>query len=355
MSYFKLEKSYTYKLQSLPRGRKYSGTIKNSCNAPFTSVSIDSNGNCLLCVCDGWLPIPVGQVQDFDSFEELFDSPIAKILQKDVEEKKFTWCAVDHCGIKNQNIVGDHLFLSINIDESCNLWCPSCRREKIMHTKGPEFEKKQADLKRIIQWLDHYDDKITIDLSGNGDPLASGIIRPLFHNFKPKPNQNFTLKTNGLLIKKQFVDNPIFSNIKGFSISVDSGSEEVYTKVRRGGSWSVLMENFDFLEKSNKQNYVTLNFAIQNQNYQDISNFVQLCKKYDFRALLHQLDDWGTWNSSNTSSPDQWTIINGTFQEHNVLDHNHPNFLECRKIIESIRNEKKVLVSSRVIQLLNLV
>ena len=219
MSHFKLDQSYTVKLRSMPRGKRYSGSIHNSCNVPFRSVSIDFKGNCLLCTCDGWLPIPVGQVQEFNSFDELFSSPIAKILQNDVTNKKFTWCAVDHCGIKNQNILRDYMYLSINIDDSCNLWCPSCRREQIMYLEGTEFDKKQADLMRIIQWLDQYNDSIFIELSGNGDPLASAILRPLFHTLKPKSSQNFLLKTNGLLIKKQLHDSPILPNIKQFSIS----------------------------------------------------------------------------------------------------------------------------------------
>ena len=354
MSYFKLDRPYTYKLNSMPRGKKYQGTITNSCNTPFTTISIDLQGNCFLCSCDGWLPIPVGQVQEFHSFEDLFTSPVAKIIQDDVVNKKFTWCAVDHCGIRNYDITRKYLYLSINLDESCNLWCPSCRREQIMHIKGTEFEKKQADLLRIIQWINQYNDPIIIELSGNGDPLASAIIRPLFHSLNLGPTQNLHLKTNGLLIKKQLHDSSVFSNITGFSISVDAGTKQVYEKVRCGGSWSVLLENFEFLVESKKQDVVTLNFAIQNNNFNDINNFIELCTKYDFNACLHQLDDWGTWNHSEVLEPDTWTIANGTFIEHNVLSHEHENFLHCKNIIDFVRNKKNVFVTHRVLQLLNL-
>jgi molybdenum cofactor biosynthesis enzyme MoaA len=354
MSYFTLDRAYAFKLRSMPRGSKYPGAIKNSCNMPFKSVSIDFNGNCLLCICDGWLPIPVGQIKDFENFDQLFNSPIAKIIQNDVANKKFTWCAINHCGIANQNILRDYLYMSINIDDSCNLWCPSCRRDKIMHLEGDEFEKKQADLMRIINWLNQYNDPIVIELSGNGDPLASAIIRPLFHNFIPKPTQKFILKTNGLLIKKQLNDSPILPNIQKFSISVDAGTEEVYKKVRCGGSWSVLLNNFEFLAGSSSQHSVVLNYAVQNLNFKDIHNFIKLCKKYNFKASLHQLDDWGTWNSREVIQPDAWTITNGTFTEHNVLNYEHENYLQCKNIIESIRNETDVSITPRMLQLLNI-
>lgn len=354
MSYFKLDKEYNYKLNSMPRGKKYAGTIHNSCNMPFKSVSVDLNGNCLICICDGWLPIPVGQVQDFKNLDELFLSPQAKLLQQDIQGKKFTWCAVDHCGIKNNHITLKENFLSINIDESCNLWCPSCRREQIMHLEGPTFEKKKNDVVRILEWLDQFEGPITIELSGNGDPLASSIIRPLFQNYKSKPLQKFLLKTNGLLIKKQLLKSSILKNIKTYSISVDAGTAEVYNKVRYGGSWTVLLENFDFLVSLGKEKSVCLNFAAQKNNFRDIPNFVNLCNRYGFSGNIHQLDDWGTWNNNDVLNPDDWTIKNGTFIQHNVLDKQHPDYQECIQIVELVKSTKNINLAPRLMQLLEI-
>ena len=104
MSYFTLSPGYKHALNSRPRGRMLSTPIRNSCNVPYQTVVVDYNSNCLICGCDGWLPIPVGQVQDFKTLDEVWNSPVAKILQQDIDSKKFTWCAVDHCGIKQHNI-----------------------------------------------------------------------------------------------------------------------------------------------------------------------------------------------------------------------------------------------------------
>lgn len=336
MSYFTLPTSYKQKLNSKPRGRLLSTPIRYSCDVPYKTVVVDYNSNCLICGCDGWLPIPVGKVQDFASLEDVWNSPIAKILQQDIDDKKFTWCAVEHCGIKHRSLRQSKYELSINIDESCNLHCPSCRREPIMHLEGATIDNKIKDIERILSWLESFEHPIHIVLSGNGDPLASTIIRPLIKKYKPKNNQTFKFFTNGLLIKKQLADSGIFNNITEFSISVDAGSQDVYENVRRGGSWPILLENLDYIKSIGKNRLTTLNFAVQKNNFNDLQNFIDMCHHYNFNAWIHGLDNWGTWNTDDVLEPDAWTIKNGTFKQHDVLDNTHPQYKECKQMIQTI-------------------
>jgi molybdenum cofactor biosynthesis enzyme MoaA len=345
MSDFVLPTQYEYKLESMPRGKDQQAMINHTCTVPYNTLVIDYNSNCLICSCDGWLPIPVGQVSDFETLDQVWQSPAAKILQKDVTDKKFTWCAVDHCGIKTRDIITKKYSVAINIDESCNLYCPSCRREKIMHTQGPEYDRRLADVKKIVCWLEKFQHPVHITLSGNGDPLASAVIRPLIHNFVPKPNQTFTLFTNGLLIKKQLEKSNILDHITRVWISVDAGSREVYENVRRGGSWSTLIENFDFLSDKKKNHLVSLNFAVQKNNFEDLYNFVELCRKYNFKCLIHQLDDWGTWNKELPKNPDSWTLINGTYSGHAVLKTDHPDHDQCIAVLNNIARQKNNFVN----------
>jgi len=354
MSYFKLSPAYVYKLRSMPRGATES--IKNKCNVTHKHLTIDFNSNCLICNCDAWLPIPVGKVSDFDSLDDVWNSPIAKLLQKDIDDKKFTWCATDHCGIKHHDITMTTYKLALNIDESCNLKCPSCRRDQIMITDPVELQSKQQDVNRILSWLDKFPHPIHIVMSGNGDPLASNVIRPLFLSYTPRSQQTFKLFTNGLLIKKQLLNSKLVPNITEYSISVDAGSAEVYEKVRRGGRWHTLIENFDFLAEIKKCHLVTLNFAVQKNNYKDLHNFLELCKHYSFKANVHQLDDWGTWNSDVVSNPDEWTIQNGTLLDHDVLRKTHAEYHECVAVINSAmianRHNTKVIFATRLKSLL---
>lgn len=341
----------------MPRNGKLQEAIANTCAVPKTSISVDYNANCLICTCDGWLPIPVGKVLDFENIEDVWNSPIAKTIQKDIDEKKYTWCAVNHCGIKHRDIIPTVYSLQINIDESCNLSCPSCRRDPIMHVDGPEVEYKQQSLDRILTWLENFNHPIHITLSGNGDPLASHIIRPFLKKYKPSSNQSFTLLTNGLLIKKQLLNFPILESIRHFSISVDAATAETYEDIRRGGNWDVLMENFEFLKLIKKNHLTVLNFCIQKKNYKEIPQFIDLCSSFGFWPNIHHMDDWGTWNSIDVAMPDSWTQQHGTFLNHNVLDENNSEYLSCqeniRNLITKDKNNKQFF-SNRLLDLLKL-
>ena len=327
MTEFNLLPAYQHTLSSMPRGLDNNEVITNNCNRPSKIVTVNWNLDCLICDCDGWLPIPVGKVSDFDRLEDVWNSDIAKTLQKDVADKKFTWCAVKHCGIGTRNIIEPKYKIYINTDESCNLACPSCRANSIMITTGAVFESKLNATNKIISWLENFPHPIHIVLSGNGDPLASNIIRPLIKNYKPKLGQTFRLFTNGLLMKKQLTDSDLLPFITEFSISVDAGSKQVYEDVRRPGKWEVLLENLDFIK--NKRGW--LNFVVQKNNYLDLYNFAELCKKYKFKGMITRLDDWASWNNQ--------------FHVHEVLNKSHPEHKQCIDILKDLSTNPNVMFS----------
>jgi molybdenum cofactor biosynthesis enzyme MoaA len=350
MTTFNMQPMYLNKLQLLPRGSTTNVPVTNKCNLPSNTIVVDYLGNCMLCECDGWLPIPVGKVMDFDTVDAVFASEAAQTIQQDVDSGMFSWCAVDHCGVRVRDKIRTTTTLYLNIDESCNLHCPSCRRSAIMISQGEEFDKKIQQVERIMHWLDQYNRDIHIVMSGNGDPLASHIMRPLVKNLTPRPNQTFTLFTNGLLIKKHLEDSKILDNITQFKISVDAGSSAVYQDVRRPGNWHILLQNFDFIKHIGKNNITLLNFAVQKKNYQDIPKFVELCQHYGFTAYIHQLDNWGTWNIIDAVDPDVWTIHNGIFQDHDVLDVRHPEFDQCKQILQQYRGTPGVGLSPMILK-----
>ena len=321
------------------RGKQYDQPISNSCNLPLTHVSVDHNSDCFLCNCEGWLPIPVGKVSDFESLDDVWKSPISQHLQNDIQQKKFSWCAVTHCGIINHNIIKNNFTLAINIDDSCNLACPSCRRELRMLEQGPKFERKVEDINRILKWLEMFDHPITISLGGTGDALASKLIRNLIKNYCYKPEQTFRITTNGLLLKKVIADSAIRPAISFFSISVDAGSKEVYEQVRRPGKWSVLMENLEWLSNNRQNSNVNLNFVLQKTNFKDLSAFADLCQRFNFSGVIQPLNDWGTWNSRPVINPDVYTIANGTYLDHDVADSSHPEHNEFIKVLKNIQEK----------------
>jgi organic radical activating enzyme len=331
------------------RGKDYAGPVHGSCRIPYQYITVDKDSDCNICACDAWLPIPVGKVTDFNSIDDVFTSERAQILQQDVTDKKFTYCAVQHCNVINQHLSYDCTQLSINIDDSCNLACPSCRRSQYMYDSGPIYDERIKSIERILEWLENYDQPIHITTSGNGDCLASHIMRPLLKKYQPKPTQTFTIFTNGLLIKKVLSDAPVLPYITKYQISVDAGSPDVYEIVRRPGKWSVLMENFAWLDQNKGNASVTLMFVIQQKNFRDLPKFAELCKQRGYTGSVSQLDNWATW--SKPTEPDEpadridlFTLENGTYLENNALDTNNADHLECLDIIRQVRNDYNSII-----------
>lgn len=348
MTIFQMDQDLLYKLISMSRGATSTTPISHRCNMPLNSITVDFKGNCFLCNCDGWLPVPVGTVEDFDSIQELMASQRAKTIQHDVVNGHFSWCAIDHCGVRHKNINVPQMNLYINIDESCNLQCPSCRKNAIMISSGPEFDKKHNQIKKIINWLETYDRPIHTTMSGNGDVLASHIMRPLIKTYKPRPNQTFTIFTNGLLIKKNFDQHvPIFKQTRNIMISVDAASEAVYEDVRRPGKWDVLLDNLEYLAGLNGPR-VSLNFVVQNKNFRDIPAFVELCQRYNFAGYFQALRDWGTWSQMPAQTADSWTVVNGIFSEHDILNPAHKNHAECMTLLAQAQTARNIHFAAKI-------
>lgn len=282
---------------SIPRGLAPGRKIDHVCNAPDRVLLIDWNGQCFLCHCEAWLPVSVGNIDQFQTLASVWQDPVALDTRADVAQGRFSNCAVDRCGILHNDVYFDRYTISINIDESCNLRCPSCRTGLIMKDSGSEYEKKLSRARHIVNLLDQFHDPCHIIMSGNGDPLASAIMRPLIHELKPKPTQTFRLFTNGLLLQKQLSQSALIPNITEYFISVDAGSKTVYETVRSPGRWKVLLDNLEYLRKivDSTGAQVLLKFVLQAANVDDMENFVGLCERFRFDAVINRLEDWGTW------------------------------------------------------------
>lgn len=309
-----IENQHSY--TQIPRNRDLGYAINNHCDSPSRVLVVDWKGDCFVCGCEAWLPVSVGKIDQFANLKDIWTHPTAKFLQDDIDKRYFTHCAVDRCGITKASILHTSYNISINIDESCNLQCPSCRRDKIMLDQGPLFERKLQQVNHLVDLLERFDQPCHIIMSGNGDPLASHIMRPLIHRFRPSTNQTIRLFTNGLLMKKQLGDSRLLNSIKEYFISIDAGSEPVYEQVRLGGRWKTLMENFDWLRSTMQTTEATvlLKFVLQRANYHDIENFIQLCVEYGFNGTIMRLEDWGTWPNFN----DEDVIGNTQHQDHHL-------------------------------------
>lgn len=334
-----IENQFSY--TTIPRNQQLGLTVENHCNSPERVLVVDWKGDCFVCACEAWLPVSVGKITDFERLSDVWNSPTAQLLQQDIKEKKYSHCAVNRCGILNDNIVQNPYLISINVDESCNLTCPSCRNNNIMITQGDLFEKKLAQVNHIVKLLESFDQPAQIIMSGNGDPLASTIMRPLIHRFQPRENQTIRLFTNGLLLKKQLADSPITNYITQYFISIDAGSKSVYEQVRLGGQWEQLIDNLTFLQSIAARNNaeVSLTFVLQAANYLDVRNFAEVCIRFGFAGKVHRLEDWSTWTDFN--------------KEDVIGNIAHPNHATAIAELKSVYNQycERIYFGSSLVQL----
>lgn len=289
---------------------------------------MDVEGNCMLCHCDAWLPIAVANIMDVNNLSEIWDTDLSRKLQDDVDTKKFTWCSVDYCGIKKQNQIRNSHYISINVDESCNLACPSCRSHKINRTSGAIYENRSKMAKHIIKLINKFENPLEVMMSGHGDPFASLVYRPLLLEMKPKENLVLRMLTNGLLIKKLMPKMGIKDNIKFLDISIDAGDKQTYEKVRLGGDWEILRDNLGYVKENLKCN-VTLKFVLQKNNLDSLDNFVELVDSYGFHGNIMPIEDWSTMKD---------------FEDHDVLNINHRLHSQALEKIKAHRSNPNIFL-----------
>jgi len=272
---------------------------------------------------------------DIASFDKIWQTPRAIALQQDVSSKKFTYCSVDSCNIKKQDVVFENYYINLNYDESCNLACPTCRPKAINITSGAQYEQKLKMSKHISKLISKFDQVCTINMSGNGDPFASLIYRKFLMTVNPNPKHRYRLLTNGLLLKKLLSKTKIYNNIDVIDISIDAGDQQTYERVRKGGSWSALMENLDYLKSLDLDVLIRLNMVVQVENFHSIKHFDKLLQKYNWNGRISRLEDWSTFNKK------QW-------QWRNISDKSHPLHGNLEQQIKNITNEK-IFIGSGVL------
>lgn len=295
--------------------------ITNSCNVPWTAVTVDHKGRVFLCLCDGWLPYSAGMVDNFSSIDEIFNSQVAKEIQKSIIEKKYTFCAVDSCGVRTKSKwhPGNTIFLNIGVDIGCNLSCPSCRERVILDTSEEYLAERYKWIDSIISWIRNSPDKrFDVTIGSNGDPFVSNVYLRCITEIQDLKNVNLSIKTNGLLAKYQLRKLDNIDNIKSLSVSIDAGSKEVYEKVRRGARWETLIDNLEYLSSLTHINK-TANFVVQKLNFKDMKNFVELCRSYNMHSNFSHLSDWGTWHN---------------FHEQCVHVPSSPHYAELKEILQ---------------------
>lgn len=298
----------------------------NRCDWPWKEVHIDRLGRIFLCGCDAWVPYSAGHVLDFNSFGEIFTSSTAQMVQGSIGRGEYEYCDTTHCGVAAEikSIPYDYE-IQIGIDDSCNLQCPSCRPGMIFRDDTDYVTERQSWLVRVQSWINQVpDQKINILIGSNGEPFASPIYKE-FLKSEFTPNVNYEIRSNGTLIKRHIDELSVLPNLKIIKLSIDAATAPTYERVRRPARWNTLLENIDYLNllKDQFSFHVYASFVIQQENLEDVLEFINFCEDNEIDSCdFTLLQDWGSFPN---------------FSSQAVHLSNHPLHYRFRQIISDSR------------------
>jgi sulfatase maturation enzyme AslB (radical SAM superfamily) len=283
------------------------------CPEPFRKIMVLQNGDVIIC-CPQWLPAVIGNVLT-NTIQDIWAGEKANIIRQTMLDGSYKYCDKKVCHFMHNAKKAFHIKetfdpsvnplpteINISVDGTCNLFCPSCRTEKITFLNTQR--KQAADI--ISSVLDSlfsepHNERVDLEIDGIGDIFSSSIYRHEFETRKcfinPElwPNLQYTLLTNGVLMteKIQNKHSTLFAQTKIVKISIDAGNEQSYDKVRLGGNWTTLWKNLDYLYESRlKRPDNTVDWAwivvLQEDNFESVPELIKLAYNYpDNLPMIH--------------------------------------------------------------------
>jgi len=326
--------------------------IRNLCPRPKDTVLIDKQGSCYACECTSWLPQSIGNLQ-IKSLAEIIGSDMHQHLQSSISDGSYRYCNEHQCSyIKSDAVLHgqpdriQHLRLAI--DDSCNLRCPSCRKDMVFHKQGSAYNLGIRLADRVNDWLHDCQHPIQVHIGSDGDPFASHVYRHFMEQTPVKDNIKYSILTNGLLFKEFHARVPhVINNLNELGVSIDGATKDTYEKLRLGGKWDKIIEGLESIAEQKQKNNFTfiLHFVVQKENYREMETIIDLGEQYGAdRVWLNKIEDWGTMDDFR--SQDIWNTNEYKDQIGKVLkrihDRDNDRFIECPTLItEAARNRNK--------------
>lgn len=195
---------------------------------------------------------------------------------------------------KKYEVTNFPLNVAIEMTNHCNLNCIMCGHDKQTRKKGymsSELYRRIID-EVVIEnpntriWLDFY-----------GEPLLLGYKLYYFIDYaKKKGCTNVATNTNGTLMKKEYADMLLDSDIDYISIDCDGFSKEVYESIRVGADRDVFFDNITYLleekKRRNKKVIIDVKAIEMEKNKHEISQIMKYWSELGAWTAYRRMSDW---------------------------------------------------------------
>jgi uncharacterized Fe-S cluster-containing radical SAM superfamily protein len=295
---------------------------RHRCSIPFKHLETSLSGGVFLC-CQAWLPARVGDWHASTTVDALAASPLTVNVRASIDDGSYRYCNWISCPKITSHAVDEEpepaaypseIYLSH--DESCNLSCPSCRRE--VKAAPPSFadDVRSPFLQDLTARLPGAG---TVKVTGSGDPFASRYFRRLLRDTHSS-NRNLYIHTNALLLNpRAYAALRLARRIRILEISVDAASPGTYHSIRRGGSFDKLLKNLEFvrqLRASGEVPYLQMDFVVQDENFREMDRFVELCRGVGAdKIFFSKLRNWHTYTDAEFLSRNVCSALHRHFGE----------------------------------------
>lgn len=312
------------------------------CEKPFKALELKPEGRILICGGMNETYVKVDPMY-YSDFTDIWSSSVLKVIRLSCVNGTYTFCNPQICcyiresGISDID-VDDYKYLKektegqlqylrkkkrhskntvlnrsnyekreekypktvqMGFDESCNLHCPSCRKE-VRFADSDKLIELDKFKKRVYEEIIGNISKIK--LAGQGEAFASSIYREmLFDEELAKSVGSIGILSNGSLFTPEMFDklSTIWKNIDVF-ISMDGASKETAEKLRAGVNFEKWKNNMEYLgemRRIGKIGKLAFNFVVQRSNYLEMPDYASMCLGFHADCIkFSMLGNWGNWS-----------------------------------------------------------
>jgi hypothetical protein len=310
------------------------------CLSPFITLAIDMTGNVGLCSCDVWLPTKIGNIFE-STLIEMLSSPEAVAIRQSIIDGTYQYCNEKICGILTNNMLNTThnvppnikpllensekfnlpYYISMSVDLTCNLSCPSCRTSITKMTeKQKTIGREMGAILMKNLFSTPTDQEITLQISTSGELFASPMLLEFVGAIRKKdfPNVKLDIQTNGLLCEQYWHRlNELQSSVFRLTITIDAARGKTYETLRRGGNWEKLIKSMEFLALKKEEIGMIFHtrMVVQKQNYQEIEEFYEFSKKYAADQIQYtRLFNWNTRSKDEHLNEDVFNPAHAEYQ-----------------------------------------